>query len=69
MAKHPDIQEKVAQEVDDVIGRDRLPSLEDFGKLPYTEAAMHEVMRYGTVVPLGVAHAALEDTTIGKGQE
>ena len=69
MVKHPDIQEKVAQEVDNVIGRDRLPSLEDFGKLPYTEAALNEVLRFSSVVPLGVPHTTMEDTTLGKAKD
>ena len=69
MTKHPDIQEQVAQEVDDVIGRDRIPSLEDFGKLPYTEAAIHEVLRFSSAVPLGVPHTTMEDTTLGKAKE
>ena len=66
MAKHPDIQAKVAEEIDNVIGRDRLPLLSDRGKLPYTEGAIAEVMRYGSVVPVGLIHAAMEDTSLGK---
>ena len=64
MAEHPDIQEKVAKEIDEVIGQDRLPTLDDRGSLPYTQAAMLETMRYGTVAPLGVPHATMTDTTL-----
>ena len=66
MAKHPDIQEKVAQEIDRVVGRDRLPSLEDRSTLPYTGAAVYEVLRYSSVAPVGLTHATMEDTTLGK---
>ena len=66
MAKHPEIQEKVAEEVDRVVGRDRPPSLEDRGKLVYSEAALYELLRFSSVAPLGVFHATMEDTTLGK---
>ena len=66
MAKHPEIQEKVAEEVDRVVGRDRPPSLEDRGKLVYSEAALYELLRLSSVAPLGVLHATMEDTTLGK---
>ena len=66
MAKHPKIQEKVAEEVDRVVGRDRPPSLEDRGKLVYSEAALYEILRFSSVVPVGLIHATMEDTTLGK---
>lgn len=64
MAKHPDIQAKVAEEIDNVVGHDRMPLLSDRGNLPYTEAAIGEMMRYGSVAPLGVTHTAIEDSTL-----
>ena len=64
MAEHPDIQEKVAKEIDEVIGRDRLPTLDDRSSLPYTQAAMLETFRCGTVAPVGFPHATMADTTI-----
>ena len=66
LAEHPEIQERIAQEIDDVIGRDRLPSLDDKGTLPYTEATLLELLRYGSVVPLGVPHAVLTDTSLSE---
>ena len=66
MAKHPEIQEKVAKEVDRVVGRDRPPSLGDRGKLVYSEAVLYEVLRFSSVAPLGLFHATMEDTTLGK---
>ncbi|XP_038061777.1 cytochrome P450 2U1-like isoform X2 [Patiria miniata] len=64
LAENPDIQEKVAKEIDDVLGRDTLPSLDDRGSLPYTEATILEVHRYGSVAPLGVPHSVMTDTTL-----
>ena len=65
MAKHPEIQTKVAEEVDRVVGRDRPPRLADRGKLVYSEAVLYELLRYSSVAPLGLIHTTMEDTTLG----
>ncbi|XP_071483426.1 steroid 17-alpha-hydroxylase/17,20 lyase-like [Diadema antillarum] len=62
MAEHPDIQLKVQQEIDRVIGRDRPPCLADRGTLPYTEATVMESIRYSSVGPVGVPHSTTVDT-------
>ena len=61
---HPEVQAKVHQELDEVIGRTRLPSLKDRKSLPYLEATLAEVLRLRPVAPLGVPHKALVDTTL-----
>lgn len=43
LACHPHVQEKAQKELDDVIGKDRLPSSEDYEKLPYVRAIIREV--------------------------
>ncbi|XP_067683347.1 steroid 17-alpha-hydroxylase/17,20 lyase-like [Haliotis asinina] len=65
MALHPDIQKKVQEEVDSVIGPDLNVHVSDREKLQYTDAVVHEVMRMRTVVPTGVPHSTLCDTTVG----
>ncbi|XP_072044014.1 cytochrome P450 1A1-like isoform X3 [Amphiura filiformis] len=65
MAEYPDIQKKVAMEIDEVIGHKRLTSLEDRGRLPYTEATMMEVLRFSTIVPMGIPHATTCDVMLG----
>ena len=65
MANHPEIQAKVHEELDRVIGRDALPTVDDRTRLPYTFACLAESMRYRTIGPLGLPHKASEDTEIG----
>ena len=61
---YPEIQAKVHQELDEVIGPKRLPSLKDKKSLPYLEATITEVLRLRPVAPLGVPHKALVDTKL-----
>ena len=56
MIRYPEVQEKVQQELDQVVGTDRLPSCSDRPNLPYTEAVLMEVQRCGNITPLGVQH-------------
>ncbi|CAH2300797.1 cytochrome P450 2U1 [Pelobates cultripes] len=62
MCLHTDIQKKVQDEIDTVIGRDRPPSLTDKTHMPFTEATIMEVQRMTTVVPLSVPHMTSEST-------
>ncbi|KAG8223772.1 hypothetical protein J437_LFUL001492 [Ladona fulva] len=59
MVLYPDVQLQVQDEIDRIIGRDRLPSLSDKASLPYVEATMSEILRRSSVAPLGVPHAIL----------
>ena len=49
----PDIQKKAQDELDSVIGRDRLPTFEDRPRLPFVDAVYKETMRWRPVTPLG----------------
>ncbi|XP_077183657.1 cytochrome P450 2C1-like isoform X2 [Paroedura picta] len=46
MAKLPHIQAKVQEEIDEVVGANRTPGMEDRLRLPFTNAVIHEVQRY-----------------------
>ncbi|ELR59008.1 Cytochrome P450 2C23, partial [Bos mutus] len=53
---------KVHEEIDRVIGRTRSPCMKDKMKLPYTEAVLHEIQRYITLIPSNLPHAVVQDT-------
>uniref|UniRef100_A0A8C5WLH5 Cytochrome P450 n=1 Tax=Leptobrachium leishanense TaxID=445787 RepID=A0A8C5WLH5_9ANUR len=61
MLLYPEIQSKVQDEIDSVLGSEKCPSLEDRVRLPYTDAVLHEVQRFASIVPNGLPHAALTD--------
>uniref|UniRef100_A0A4W4DQ95 Uncharacterized protein n=1 Tax=Electrophorus electricus TaxID=8005 RepID=A0A4W4DQ95_ELEEL len=63
---HPQVQEKIQEELDSKIGVDRHPKLSDRGKLPYLEATIREVLRIRPVSPLLIPHVALSDSSIGE---
>ncbi|XP_033126621.1 cytochrome P450 2U1-like [Anneissia japonica] len=63
LALNPSIQLKVHQELDSVTCRRHPPSLSDKPKLVFCEAVVMETLRIRPAVPLGIPHAALEDTT------
>ena len=65
LANRPEIQSKVHEELDRVIGLDTRPTLEDRERLPYLNAVVLEDMRYRTVGPLGVPHKASTSCEIG----
>ncbi|ESO03136.1 hypothetical protein HELRODRAFT_80892, partial [Helobdella robusta] len=64
MANNPDVQKKVQEEMDRVVGSKRLSSLEDKPNLPITEAFILELMRFKTLVPLALPHWTIKETVI-----
>ena len=65
LAQYPDVQRKLQRELDDVIGRDRLPVMQDKLRLPYVEAVIAEVMRYVSFMPMAVPHCTTTEVTVG----
>nr|XP_060638762.1 cytochrome P450 2C11-like isoform X1 [Anolis sagrei ordinatus] len=61
---HPSVQAKIQEEIDRVIGRERMPSMKDRPGMPYTEAVLHEAQRYLDLVPLGLARRARRDVEL-----
>ncbi|KAF6829462.1 cytochrome p450 oxidoreductase [Colletotrichum musicola] len=62
---HPEVQAKAQEEIDRVVGCDRLPTLEDRKNLPYIEALVKESLRWHSVIPLCLPHTNPEETTYG----
>lgn len=61
MALHQEAQTKAREEIDAVVGLNRLPDFHDRASLPYVEAVYREVMRWQPAFPLAVPHASTED--------
>ncbi|XP_007536662.1 cytochrome P450 2B11-like [Erinaceus europaeus] len=62
MLKYPHIRERVHKEIDQVIGSHRAPVLNDRVNMPYTDAVIHEIQRFGDLLPIGVPHIVTKDT-------
>ena len=60
---YPEVMAKIQQELDMVIDRSQLPSVDDRPYLPYTEAFIYEVLRRSSIVPLGTSHATTKNTS------
>ena len=64
MVTNPDVQEKVHEEIDEAVGRNRLPRLSDKPNLQYTQAVILEIQRMATISRLGIPHGCTKTTTI-----
>ena len=57
MVQYPDVQRKIQEELDAVIGKGRIPDYdEDESSLPYLSAVVKECFRWNQVAPLAIAH-------------
>ncbi|KAM0424378.1 hypothetical protein ACHAPT_010526 [Fusarium lateritium] len=61
MTLSSDVQRKAQEEIDRVIGNERLPTLADRPSLPYIEAIVKEVLRWHPVAPMGLPHTSTAD--------
>nr|XP_008509314.1 PREDICTED: cytochrome P450 2D14-like isoform X1 [Equus przewalskii] len=64
MILHPDVQCRVQQEVDEVIGQARRPEMGDQACMPFTMAVVHEVQRFADIIPLGAPHMTSRDIEV-----
>ncbi|XP_051808047.1 cytochrome P450 2K3-like [Acanthochromis polyacanthus] len=60
MAKYPQIQDQVQEELDRVLGNGSL-SVEVRRNLPFTNAVIHETQRMVNIVPMAIASQTTED--------
>lgn len=54
MVAHPQVQERAREEIDRVVGPNRLPDFGDRPNLPYIEGILMETLRWMPVTPLGI---------------
>ncbi|KAI1797445.1 cytochrome P450 [Ganoderma leucocontextum] len=65
MVKNPEVQKKAQEEIDRVIGPDRLASFPDRKSLPYTDSILSEVLRLRPPVSVVTREAGQDDTHNG----
>ncbi|XP_053142866.1 cytochrome P450 2K6-like isoform X1 [Hemicordylus capensis] len=63
MMKYPEIQRKVQEEIRTVVGSSQ-PRTEHRTKMPYTDAVIHELQRFASIVPANLPHATTVDVTL-----
>ncbi|GLJ05463.1 hypothetical protein SUGI_0018600 [Cryptomeria japonica] len=65
MLLQPEIMQKAVEEIDRVVGKDRLVEESDLMKLVYVKACAKEALRLHPAVPFNVPHMSMEDSTVG----
>ncbi|XP_072015656.1 cytochrome P450 2A10-like [Amphiura filiformis] len=63
LVRYPNVQDRIHREIDTVVGRNRLPKLDDKPNLPYTQAVIAELHRIISLAPLSDFHVAADTTT------
>ena len=64
LANFPEVQQKVWEEVERVVGRDRCPRASDAQSMTYTNAFILELLRHTSVVPFALPHSTLANTRL-----
>ncbi|PAA47032.1 hypothetical protein BOX15_Mlig001422g2 [Macrostomum lignano] len=63
MAFYPEVQDRVQNELDSVVGQSRRPRMQDRTELHYTSAVIDETYRKASLAAIGVFHRSVEDAT------
>ncbi|OCU01072.1 hypothetical protein XELAEV_18006859mg [Xenopus laevis] len=64
MVAFPEIQKKVQEELDSVLDGSQLAYYEDKKILPFTNAVIHEVQRYGNIASVGIPRSCIRKATV-----
>ncbi|KAL8221820.1 UNVERIFIED_CONTAM: hypothetical protein K2H54_074534 [Gekko kuhli] len=65
MVLHPEVQKRVHEEIEEVLGRDKSPMMADQPKMPYTNAVIHEIQRCADIAPLALPYITRQDVEVG----
>ncbi|XP_058782059.1 isoleucine N-monooxygenase 2-like [Vicia villosa] len=65
MLNQPDLLEKAIEELDNIVGKDRLVQEFDIPKLKFLKACAREAFRLHPVTPFSVPHVSMNDTIVG----
>ncbi|XP_072021521.1 cytochrome P450 2U1-like [Amphiura filiformis] len=65
MMEYPQVQSRIQEELDAVVGRNRMPRMSDKPNLVYTRATILEVQRIQSLGPIGFPHRSSQNTFIG----
>ncbi|KAF9230941.1 cytochrome P450 [Melanogaster broomeanus] len=61
MVLNPEVQDKANAQIDAVVGKHRIPTLDDRPSLTYIDAIMRETLRWNPIIPLSMPHAVVND--------
>lgn len=64
LVTHPELQERLHEEIKDKVGLDRMPLLSDKQNLPFLEAFMLETFRHSSFLPFTIPHCTSKDTSL-----
>ena len=64
LVHNPQCQTDVQNQLDEEVGRDRMPGLDDRPNLPLVQATIMETLRLGNVAPTALPHYTLKDTSL-----
>ncbi|XP_032088672.1 cytochrome P450 1A5-like [Thamnophis elegans] len=64
LVTYPEIQRRIQEELDQIIGRERTPKQSDRAMLPYSEAFMYEMFRHSSFIPFTIPHCTTRDTAL-----
>lgn len=65
LIRHPDVMKRVQDELEDVVGLDRMVQESDLIHLEYLDMVIKEILRLYPPVPLLVPHESLQDCSVG----
>ena len=64
LLNYPQIQAEIQNQIDEVVGENRLPQLDDSPNLPLVNAFIRETLRVGNTADATLPHYTLQDTTL-----